>query len=311
MTASPTLVTKTDNLRGLAWILVSIFAASAMSVAVKDLSYSLDSRMVVLLRAGLTAAALVPVVLFSRRFRARLRITRPWLHIVRGALIGISTHLGFYALAHLPLATASVLFFTAPIFATLLTGPLQGERVGPRRWSAVIAGFVGALIILRPDAGLDPAMIAALGSSLLFALALLMSRRIADADGAAAAYTSSVVMTVLVTLPVMGDAWGWPSGIGAWSIVAVMLIGGALRGYGDIEAYRHGEASILGPVTYLRLVILGIAGYVLYDEIIDGPTWVGAAIIIGAALYIARREAVLAQKRRRAARAAEIVPSSR
>lgn len=301
-----------NNAKGLAWILCSIFAASVMSVAVRELSFTLDSRMIVLLRAGLTTALLIPALLLVPRLRRQLRFSRPGLHILRGALIGVSTHLGFYALAHLPLATASVLFFTAPIFATLLTGPIQGERVGPRRWAAVCAGFAGALIILRPTAeGWDAGMLAALGSSLLFACALLLSRRIAEADGPTAAYTSSVVLTVLITLPVMDGAWALPEGWGRWAVVAALLIGGTVRGYSDIEAYRHGEASILGPITYLRLVILGYAGYVLYGERIDAPTVAGATIIIGAALYIARREALSAQKRRRARNAAAIVPSSR
>ncbi len=302
---------QTDNLRGILWILGSVVAASAMSVGVRELSYSLDSRMIVLLRAGLTTAAILAVIAASGAFRRKLTFTRPGLHLFRGTLIAVSTHLGFYALAHVPLATVSVLFFTAPIFATLLTGPMQGEYVGPRRWAAVIAGFMGAVIILRPTTGFDPAMLAALGSSLLFAIALLLSRRLAEADGPTSAYVSSVVVTVIVTIPVMGDAYALPQTGFVWLIVLVVLVTGAIRGVADIEAYRHGEASILGPITYLRLVLVGLAGYILYDEVVDGPTWIGAAIIIGAALYIARREALAAQNRRRARKAAEIVPSSR
>jgi len=101
-----------DNLRGLAWILGSVLAASAMSLAVRELSATLDTRMIVLLRAAITTALLLAAALASGAVRARLRITRPWLHLLRGALIGVSTHFGFHALAHLPLATAAVLFFT-------------------------------------------------------------------------------------------------------------------------------------------------------------------------------------------------------
>ncbi|MEM9813580.1 MAG: DMT family transporter [Pseudomonadota bacterium] len=303
---------QTDNLKGLLWLLVSVIGASVMAVAVRELSASLDTRMMVLLRSIITLGALIPALAWPGLRRRALRMTRPGLHLVRGLLIGGATHAGFFALAHLPLATATVLFFTAPIFATLLTGPIQGERVGRRRWSAVAAGFIGALIILRPSpAGFEPATLAALGSSLAFAIALLLSRRVAEADGPAAAYLSSVVITFLITLPIMPGAWGWPNSFGVWVVAAVMIASGTIRGVADIQAYRHGEAAILGPVTYLRLVFVGGAGYLLYDEVPDGATWAGAAIIIGAALYIARREAILGQNRRRARSAAEIVPSSK
>ncbi|MEO0911692.1 MAG: DMT family transporter, partial [Pseudomonadota bacterium] len=174
---------------------------------------------------------------------------------------------------------------------------------------AVLAGFAGALIILRPGfQELHPAMLAALGSSALFAIALLQSRGLAEADGAFSAYTSSVIITTIISLPLMSGGWGLPQTGLTWGLVLLLTATGVARGVADIQAYRHGEASLLGPITYLRLVLIGGAGYLLYDEIIDGPTLLGAAIIIAATLYIARREA---QNRRRARKAAEIVPSSR
>lgn len=301
-----------DNLRGVAWILVSVAGASIMSVAVRELSGAIDSRMIVLLRSGLSMGAIVALLAVVPRLRGQMRFSRPGLHLLRGTLIGASTHLGFYTLAHIPLAMATVLFFTGPIFATLLSGPLLGDKVGPRRWAAVLAGFVGALIILRPGIGaMHPAMLAALGSSALFAMALILSRGVAQADGPVSTFVSSVAITTVMTLPVMGDAWELPSGALAWGVVGVLVVTGGLRNVADIEAYRHGEASIVGPITYLRLVFIGGAGYVLYNERIDGPTVVGAVIIIAATLYIARRERRIAQNLRRARSAAEIVPSSR
>ncbi|WP_161860507.1 DMT family transporter [Algicella marina] len=301
-----------DNLRGIAWILFSVLAASGMSVAVRELSGGLDSRMIVLLRATLSSAAILALLATLPRLRASLRFTRPATHITRGLLIALSTHLGFYTLAEIPLATAAILFFTAPIFATILAGPLLGEHVGPRRWAAVAAGFAGALIILRPGVGdLHPAMLAALGSSAFFAIALLQSRGLAEADGPFSAFTSSVIITALATLPFMSGGWGLPPTGFAWAITGLLVITGAARGIADIQAYRHGEASILGPITYLRLVLVGLAGYLFYGEIIDGPTLIGAAIIIASTLYISQRAARQAQNRRRAASAAEIVPSSR
>lgn len=282
---------QTDNLRGAMWLLFSVVTASAMSLAVRELSAQLDSRMIVMLRGLVILGGLILLApLFPSRVRG-MRFSRPWLHGVRGALIGLSTHLGFYTLANIPLATATVLFFTAPIFATILAIPINGERVGPRRWAAVGAGFAGAVIILRPGfEGFHPAMLAALGSSLLFGLALSMSRAVVVADGALSAYVSSVVATVIVSVPLALPVWSLPVDGWGWIIALVMVATATARGVGDLLAYRWGEASLLAPITYLRLVFIGVAAWFIYAEPVDGPTWIGAAVIIGATLYIARRE---------------------
>ena len=281
-----------DNARGALWMLFSVVNASAMTVAARWLSEGMDSRMVVFSRAALTLIALAPLLAWPR-FRALLRFSRPRLHLARGAMVAVSTQFGFYAIAHLPLANVTVLFFTAPIFATLLAGPINGERVGPRRWAAVAAGFSGALIILRPGlAPLDLAMAAALGSSLLFATTLALSRRIAAADGPVAAYVSSVAMTAALGLPLALAAWTPPGDGAAVAALAVLVIAGAARGMGDIQAYRHAEASVVGVIAYLRLVLIGGAGWLIFDEGVDRWTLTGGAVIIGASLYIARREAL-------------------
>lgn len=292
-----------DNRLGILWMLVSVAGASAMSIAVREISGQIDSRMIVLLRAAITTAAILPALALWPRLRSEMRFSRPWLHVIRGSLIGVSTHLGFYTLAEIPLATATVLFFTGPIFATIIAALFRGETVGPRRWSAVAAGFIGAIIILRPGIdGFHPAMIAALGSSALFAVALVMSREVVQADGAIAAYVSSVVVTVVITLPVAIPVFALPADTWGWFVVLVLVAGGTLRGIADLLAYRHGEASVLAPIAYLRLVALGVAGYVLFSETPDGPTLIGAVIIVFATLYIARREALAQRAAARAER---------
>lgn len=283
-----------DNLRGIIWALVSVVGASMMSLAVRGVALEVDSRMVVMFRAGISTLIMVAAIILVSRLRKDLRFSRPWLHLLRGLLIGVSTNLGFYTLVHIPLATATVLFFTAPIFATILGAVIHGERVGPRRIAASAAGFVGALVILRP--GLEafhPAMVTALGSSALFAVALTLSRGLANADGALSTYFSSVVITVLVTLPIAVPVWEYPTAPVTWFAVGVLVITSALRGIADIQAYRYGEAAILAPIAYLRLVLIGVGAWLLFGEGIDVPTGIGAVIIIGSTLYIARREAKL------------------
>ncbi|MEO1687889.1 MAG: DMT family transporter, partial [Pseudomonadota bacterium] len=279
------------------WMLLSVLSASAMIVAARWISDGVDSRVVVFLRSAVTLAVLAPLLAWPAA-RARLTFSRPWLHLARGVMIGVSTQMGFHAISVLPLATVTVLFFTAPIFAVLLAGPVNGERVGPRRWAAVLAGFCGALVILRPGVGgLEDAALwasaAALASSLMFALALALSRGLAQADGPAATYVSSTVATALISAPLAALAWELPTGGAEWGVLALLTGAGALRGIADIQAYRYGEASVVGVVAYLRLALVGAAGWWLFAETPDAFTWAGGAIIVAATLYIARREAAL------------------
>ena len=290
-------VPRIDNYRAIGWILASVVGASVMNVSVRELSGMIDTRTIVLLRAGIILAGISGLFLFWPSFRRGLRFSRPGLHLSRGILIAVATHLGFYTVATIPLAMATVLFFMAPIFATLLAILLQGEKVGIRRWSAILAGFIGALIILRPGlVPVHPGTLAAFASSALFALALNQSRALTNADGAASAYVSSVAITVVVSLPLASGDIALPASVAAWGVLALVVTGGALRGFADIEAYARGEAAVLAPMTYLRLPLIGTAAYVLYDEVPDLPTLIGAGIIIMATLYIGRRAAL---KRRR------------
>jgi len=136
-------------------------------------------------------------------------------------------------------------------------------------------------------------MLAALGSSILFALALTMSRGLAQVDGATSAYFSSVVITAIASLPFAWPVMALPADPRGSLALAVVVIAGAVRGFADIEAYRHGEAGLLAPVTYLRLVLIATAAYFMYGEVPDTATIIGAVIVISATLYIALREARL------------------
>ncbi|NOX39174.1 MAG: DMT family transporter [Alphaproteobacteria bacterium] len=283
-----------DNGRGIFWAFVSVFAASLMALSVRGVVADIDSRMAVMFRAGITTMLIVIGLILFSRLRKQLKFSRPGLHLLRGVLIGASTNLGFYTLMHIPLTTATVLFFTAPIFATILGVIVHKERVGPRRIIAVLMGFVGALVILRPGfEGFHPAMLTALGSSALFAIALTLSRNLANADGVLSTYFSSVVITVIVTLPIAMPVWSLPTSPLIWAGVAILVVTSAVRGFADIQAYRYAEAALLAPIAYLRLVMIGIGAYFMFSETIDGPTWIGAAVIISSTLYIARREAKL------------------
>lgn len=281
-----------ENFAGAWWMMLSVITASIMTLGAKGVYVELDSRMLVILRA-IGGIALVGLALgMTPKMVGPIRYSRPWLHVARGAMVAVSTHLGFYAIVEIPLATATVLFFSAPIWTTLFAPLVLGERVGPRRWAAVMVGFIGVLIVVQPGSiALDWPVAAALGSSALFAAVLLMSRKVANSDGPWATYLSSVVVTVLLSLPVTVPIWHLPVSSYGWIMLGVVTLSSMMRNIADIQAYRRADASFLAPLSYLRLIIIAVGAYVWFDEAPGLMTWIGGAVIISAALYIARREA--------------------
>ncbi len=287
-----------DNAKGALWILGSVAGATVMTLAVRLLTPDLHTTMIAFLRSALTLLLVVPFLWRSRHEGTRLTFTRWPLHLARGLLIGVALNAGFYAIWQLPLATATILFFMAPVFATAFARLILGEQVGPRRWSAIAAGFLGAAVILRPGFGaLEPAMLIALVSALAFAASLLLGRQASRADGSDAVFVSSSVIAAVVTLPPALLVWEMPAGWLAWAVIGLLVLGSGLRTYSDIRAYAVGDAGFIAPFTYLRLLTIGLAGYLWFGEVIDGPTVAGGAIIIGATLYISLRKAHLSRRR--------------
>ena len=276
----------------LAWILTSVLAATGMTIAVRLLTPDLHSAMLAFLRSAFGLLVLLPMVVRPGGRGERVTFRQPWLHIARGGCFAIALNLGFYALWHLPLATATILFFLAPIFVTLLAGPLLGERVGPRRWLAVAAGFLGALIILRPDAGtVNLAMLGTVVSTMAFAIALLIGKILGRENSSRAIFVSTTATVAVFTLPPALFVWDLPGSLWQWGIVMGLVVCSNLRTWADIRAYAVGEAGFLAPFSYLRLISVGTAGYILFHETIDSGTWIGGAIIVAATLFIALREA--------------------
>jgi drug/metabolite transporter (DMT)-like permease len=263
---------------------------------VRVLSFEIDPRMIVLLRFGFTSFGLIVAVAILSDLRSKLQFSRPRLHLIRGLCMAISTHLGFYAIANMELVTVTVLFFMVPIFATGLSGFINGEHAGPRRIAAIAASFIGVLLILKPGyQPLNLAVFAALLSSVLFAFALVTSRRLAGADGSFSVLFSSVMITTLFTLPLALPVWQIPQSSSGWMFVAMLVGTGLLRLLADIQAYKLGEASVLAPITYLRLILIGASAYVMFGEVPDRFAVLGTIVIVASALYIARREARLSK----------------
>lgn len=286
--------TTVQNMRGAAWILASCLGATGMSVAVRYLSDDMNTVQIAFLRCVFGLWVLIPLLLMQpANGSKRLQFSRPGLHLLRGGLFVAALNSGFYAISVLPLATATTLFFMAPIFASLLAAVFRQESFGPRRAAAIVAAFVGVLIVLRPGFGeFSWAMLLAVASALCFSVALIISRPLAQADGATSILvSSSIIASVVMAAPVI---WLWqPVRFELWGLVGLLVFASSLRMFSDIRAYTAAEAGFLAPFAFLRLLFITAAGWIFFQESLDGPTAIGAAIIIGATVFIAWREAVV------------------
>jgi len=282
-------------------VLLAIFAAflfTLETIVVKAVE-GVPLATIVLARALGQLAWALPSVIADARV---LRSSRPGLAILRGALSGISWWMYFVSFAALPLALATVLSFTAVLFVTALAGPMLGEAVRWRRWTATLVGFAGVVVMLQPwAAGSVPIgwpVLAAIGSAFLGAVIMLTTKMLARSERTATIMFYIGLVTTLMTLPVALPGLAWP---GWWNLLLLVATGvcGPFAMHVWINALRMADASLLAPISYVRLLFAAGFGLVLFGEMPDWWLALGAVIIIGSTLYIAQRETSLARDRTR------------
>ncbi|WP_240635508.1 DMT family transporter [Lysobacter enzymogenes] len=278
--------------RAIATMLVAVLMFSMMDALLKLLSEHYPPFQVATLRGASSLPFVLAWAFASGGGRSLLRVRWP-LHLLRGAL-GIGMMASFvYGVNRLPLSTAYSIFFIAPLLITALSGPVLGERVGPRRWVAIGIGLLGVLVLLRPTgAGMfSVAALAILGAALGYAVTAITVRVLARTD------STQAMMVWLMTLMTLGAgalAWqGWVPlrAEHAW-LIAGLGVAGSLGQYAVTEAFRLGEASLIAPLEYTALIWGVILDLTLWGVLPDAVTWIGAAIIVASGLYLLRRERV-------------------
>lgn len=276
---------------GIASILVAIFFFSLADATAKWLGQSYAPAQIVCLRY---LFGLLPVAFLVWRGGgpATLRTGRPFAHGLRALLI-FTALLGFFtALSAMPLAEAVAIAFTAPLFITALSGPLLGEPVGPRRWAAVLVGFTGALIMIRPGfAAFRFEALYVLASALCFAFAMLLTRRMARTESNTAMLTYTTLGAGLASLPMMPFVWQAPADGDLW-LFLLIAIAGSTAAYLVINAFRHAPAAVVAPFEYTGLIWASLFGWLIWREEVEPLVWLGAATVALAGLYITHREAV-------------------
>ncbi|HEV8390835.1 MAG TPA: DMT family transporter [Dongiaceae bacterium] len=228
---------------------------------------------------------------------------------LRSGLSLASMLLGFTSLSYLTLANATALSFTAPLFATVLAALVLGETVRRRRWTATFVGFVGVLIVLRPSvSGISYGEILALSGAFLTALVIIVVKQMSRTEPSNAIVAYMVLLLTPMSLVVALPFWSWPQ-TGDWPFVIGMGLAGTVGHVCWTRAISICDASVVVPFDYVRLIFTIIIGILAFAEQPDMMTLIGAAIIVLAGIYIARREAMLNQRSAREAVAASGDPS--
>jgi drug/metabolite transporter (DMT)-like permease len=242
------------------------------------------------------------LVFAPRRGLAIFATKHPVAQASRAVLLFGASAFYFLGLLTVALPTASAIAFVGPIIVTALSVPMLGEKVGPRRWTAVVVGFAGALLIIRPGTDvMQWGAVLVLLDALCYAIYQILSRKVGSRDTAAASVTLAGVGGFLISSCLLPF---WPIVLPAsafdWLVFASMGFIGLLGHYFVIKAVQWGSASLCAPMGYGELVGSTLLGYLLFAEFPDLWTWIGAAIIIASGLYIGYREHKL-QRRGRAA----------
>jgi drug/metabolite transporter (DMT)-like permease len=214
----------------------------------------------------------------------------PAMHAARAILLISATGFFFWGLKYLSIADTLAIFFVQPLIVTMLSPLVLGEHVGLRRWMAVIVGFIGTLIIIRPGLQeFNPGVVHALLAGLSLAIYMLLTRKISGSAPAMVTtfYTSligAIIMSVIVIF-----VWKTPTPAewGLFVLLALIANGGH---YLIVKAYDHGEASLLAPLAYTEMIMATVAGWYFFGDFPDQWTFVGVAILIACAIYISIRE---------------------
>ncbi len=223
--------------------------------------------------------------------RDLLRTRSPKLQLIRSVLLVLSTALNFVALRWLQLDEALSIIFTFPFIVAIISGPLLGEWLGWRRWSAIGFGFAGVLLITRPGlGGMHPAAFFSLAATVCYGFYAVITRIVSRVDSNQTSLFYANFIGALVMLPVIPFVWQPPAN---WVIAVMLTMTGVLGSTGHfflIAGHKLAPASVLSPFIYTQLIWVVILGYLVFDHVPTGWTIAGAAMVIGSGLYLLYRE---------------------
>jgi drug/metabolite transporter (DMT)-like permease len=277
--------------KGVAYMLAAGATLTFMDAGIKWLTDDYPVPQIGFMRY---AVGIVVAIIFAWRLGgiATLRTNRPVGHALR-SIFNLGTMLTFYyALDLLPLADTIAIGYAAPLFMTILSIPLLGENVGWRRWSAVVVGFVGVIVIVQPSpSGIGTGALFALAAALLYALTLVTLRQLSTTESSHTILFYYSVFVLLALAGFMPGMWVMPRVEDLW-IILFVGIAGSFGQFFLNQAFRYGEVSLLAPLDYVALIWATLLGFLLWGDIPSPWVWLGTGIIVASGIYIIRREAL-------------------
>ena len=271
----------------LAWVMLPIMDGFA-----KYLSSDLPVLQITWARYFFTVAFTLPIMFFF--FRKNLVWTdKPKLQLIRGLILLIANVCFFYSISIISLAKALTLAFIAPLIVTAFSPIFLGEKVGFRRWSAVIIGFIGSMVVIRPGfVEINLASLAALGTGVMYGFYLIITRKLSSSDNPLLTLLLTGVIGAIIISFVMPFVWIKPT-LNQWSMMAAIGIFACVGHLFIILSLKYADASKLAPFSYFEIVTNIIIGYYFFSDFPDKWTFLGLFIIILSGIYISRRENIV------------------
>lgn len=290
------------NSRGTLWMLASAASFTVMTMLIKFLGEDYSAALQTFYRNAAGLVVMLPLI--ARNPRETFRTSRLGLLLFRATAGTVGMILGFYAYQKMPLADANALSFTRTLWLVPLAAFVLKEQVGPRRIAATMIGFLGALLMLQPSAasGFGLPATAALVSALLVALTVTGMKVMTRDHTTLTLMAWSAVLGFVLTIPGALIAWRTPS-LMDLALLSAMGILGLMTQACYIKGMAEGDAMVMAPIDYTRLVFAIILGFALFREVPNAVTMLGAGVIIASTLYISWREAQLGKPRPEAQRA--------
>ena len=268
----------------LAWVMLPIMDGIA-----KYLSSDLPVLQITWARYFFTVFFTLPIMFFLFK-KDLIWTTKPKLQFLRGLILLIANICFFYSISIISLAKALTLAFIAPLIVTAFSPFFLGEKVGYRRWLAVIMGFVGSLVVIRPGfVEINFASIAALITGIMYGFYLIITRKLSSSDNPLLTLLLTGVVGAIIISLVMPIVWVQPS-LKQWSLMAGVGIFACIGHYFLILSLKYADASKLAPFSYFEIITNIIIGYYFFGDFPDFWTFLGLFIIVSAGIYIFRRE---------------------
>ena len=278
-----------DNVCGMLWKTAGTFNFSIQQAIVRHVSFGIHAFEIAFFRNLFGLLFILPW--FMRYGFEPLRTKYIWLHVLRATLELMGMLCFFYALSVTPLAQIAALGFATPIFTTILAMCFLKERVGIRRWAAILFGFSGTLVTLQlGTSALSTGALVMLLSTVFLAFVLLLVKVLSRTDSSITIISYSNILMLPMSFVAALFFWQWPD----WPQLMWLIILGIVSsaaGFMDTQGLRLAETHVVMPLEFLKLIWAALLGYVLFSEIPDIYTWVGGSMIFVSAVYIAIRAA--------------------